>query len=218
MYKAQIRFTTPMLYAMGFIMLFTIGGLTGLFLGALAVDMQLHDTYFVIAHFHYVAMGSTLFAFLGGVYHWFPKITGKMYNERAGQIIAVIVFIGFNLTFFPLFIGGSRGAPRRWATYPPEYAIYHRLATCGAYVMTSGLIAAGVTWLQGARHGRKAPPNPWGGSTLEWHTASPPPHDNFPVAPTVGDPYDTHGWEYVSEEKGWVLKPDYEPAVHSGAH
>ena len=215
LYKSSIRFTPAMMFALSFILLFTIGGLTGLFLGALATDIHFHDTYFVIAHFHYVMMGSTLFAFIGGVYHWFPKITGKMVHERTGQIAAWVAFLGFNLTFFPQFVAGAHGAPRRWATYPQEYAIYHQMSTIGAYIMSSGFILVGLNWLHGARRGRKAPANPWGGSTLEWHTPSPPPHDNFPIAPTnVGDPYDLAAWEYVSPTEGWVLKKNYVPAEH----
>ena len=216
LYKSSIRFTAPMMFAMGFILLFTIGGLTGLFLGALATDIPLHDTYFVVAHFHYVMMGSTLFAFLAGVYHWFPKITGRMYNERAGQIAAIIVFLGFNLTFFPQFVMGSHGSPRRWATYPIEFQLCHRLSTVGAYMMAAGLITVGLSWLHGARKGRKAPANPWGANTLEWHTPSPPPHDNFPIAPIADDPYNLGAWEYKNPQEGWVKRPGPPPATAPG--
>ncbi len=216
LYKSSIRFTTPMLFALGFILLFTIGGLTGLFLGALAVDVPLHDTYFVVAHFHYVMMGSTLFAFLAGIYHWFPKITGRMYNERVGQIAAIVIFIGFNLTFFPQFVMGSHGSPRRWATYPIEFQLYHRLSTMGAYVMATGLITVGLNWLHGARKGRKASANPWGANTLEWHTPSPPPHDNFSVAPVADDPYNLGAWEYKGPVEGWVKRPGAPPVAAPG--
>jgi cytochrome c oxidase subunit 1 len=206
LYRGSIRFTAPMLYAMGFILLFTIGGLTGLFLGALMVDIPLHDTYFVVAHFHYVMMGSTLFAFLAGMYHWFPKMFGKMYNENVGRFTAIIIFIGFNLTFFPQFVMGSHGSPRRWATYPIEFQIYHRLSTVGAFVMAIGLITVLCNWISGIRNGRKAPANPWGGNSLEWHCPSPPPHDNFAVSPVADDPYNLGAWEYDKANREWVLK------------
>jgi cytochrome c oxidase subunit 1 len=204
MYKGSIRFTTPMLYAMGFILLFTIGGLTGLFLGALMVDIPLHDTYFVIAHFHYVAMGSMLFAFLGGMYHWFPKMFGKMYHERTGQIAAIVIFIGFNITFLPQFVAGTHGAPRRWAEYPAQFQKYHVMSTCGAYVMTTGLLIVAFNWLHGLLRGRPAPDNPWGGNSLEWHCPSPPPHDNFVVPPVADDPYNLGAWEYDKTIGGWI--------------
>jgi cytochrome c oxidase subunit 1 len=198
-YKGDIYLKTPMLWALGFMFLFTLGGLTGLFLGTINIDVHLTDTYFIVAHFHYVMMGSTLFAFLGGMYYWWPKITGKMYDERLGQIAAVVVFVGFNLTFFPQFIMGTRGMPRRYASYPtvqkdreghemkdaagqPVPTMFvsgHRISTIGAYTMGLGLVLVGVNWMQSLRRGKQAPPNPWGANTLEWRTASPPPHDNF---------------------------------------
>jgi len=217
MYKGRIHFTAPMMYAMGFIMLFTIGGLTGLFLGALATDIPLHDTYFVIAHFHYVMMGSTLFGFLAGMFHWYPKMFGKMYNETAGVISAIIVFCGFNLTFFPQFIMGAHGAPRRWATYPAEFQPYHVASTMGAYLMGLGLLLVLLVWVHGLIRGRKAPANPWGGNSLEWQTTSPPPHDNFAVTPTnVDDPYKMNNWERDPNGEGYirVKVPVPEPVGH----
>jgi cytochrome c oxidase subunit I len=217
LYKGSIRFTTPMLFALGFILLFTIGGLTGLFLGALAVDIPLHDTYFVIAHFHYVMMGSTLFAFLAGMYHWFPKMFGKMYNERFGQFAAVLIFVGFNVTFMPQFVMGAHGSPRRWATYPIEFQPYHRMSTVGAYMMGIGLFMVLFNWIHGLARGRKAPANPWGGNSLEWRCPSPPPHDNFSTPPgPVGDPYKMDNWEPDPNGEGWVLSknPPAEPEGH----
>jgi cytochrome c oxidase subunit 1 len=204
LYRGSIRFKTPMLYALGFILLFTIGGLTGLFLGALSTDVPLHDTYFVIAHFHYVMMGSMLFAFLGGMYYWFPKIFGKMYHENTGRIAALIIFIGFNLTFFPQFIAGTKGMPRRWATYPEKYEIYMRLSTIGAYLMGAGLFTVAGNWIHALKKGKKAPPNPWGGNTLEWHCSSPPPYYNFKKTPVADDPYNLGNWVFVSDDEGWV--------------
>ncbi|MDP9173047.1 MAG: cbb3-type cytochrome c oxidase subunit I [Planctomycetota bacterium] len=216
LYRGSIHFTTPMLFAMGFILLFTIGGLTGLFLGALMVDIPLHDTYFVVAHFHYVMMGSTLFAFLAGMYHWFPKIFGKMYNENVGRFAAILLFVGFNVTFFPQFIMGSHGAPRRWATYPPEFQLYHRMSTVGAYMMAISLVTVAFNWINALRNGRKAPANPWGGNSLEWHCASPPPHDNFAISPTADDPYHLGAWEYDKSIDGWVPRT-HEPEPQTTA-
>ena len=204
LYAGSIRFTPAMLYALGFILLFTIGGLTGLFLGALDTDVPLHDTYFVVAHFHYVMVGSMVFAFLGGMYHWWPKISGKMYNQNWGRFAAVLLFVGFNLTFFPQFIMGTHGMPRRWATYPAEFQTYHIASTIGAYIMAISLITVALNWLTGLLWGRKAPANPWGGNSLEWHTPSPPPHDNFLVPPVADDPYNLAAWEYDASIDGWV--------------
>jgi len=213
LYRGSIRFKTPMLYALGFILLFTVGGLTGLFLGALSTDVPLHDTYFVVAHFHYVMMGSMLFAFLGGMYYWFPKIFGKMYHEQTGQVAALVVFLGFNLAFFPQFIAGTQGMPRRWATYPEQYQIYHRFSTAGAYLMGLGLFIVAGNWIHALKRGNKAPPNPWGGNTLEWHCTSPPPYYNFKKTPAVDDPYALGAWEYVSEEQGWVPRHSEPPPL-----
>jgi cytochrome c oxidase subunit 1 len=206
LYRGDIFLRTPFLYAAGFISLFTVGGLTGLFLGAMSVDVHLTDTYFVIAHFHYVMVGSMLFAFIGGMYYWWPKMFGKMYHENTARVAALIIFVGFNLTFFPQFIMGSRGMPRRYASYDaPKFATFHRASTMGAYTMGFGLVIVGLNWAHSLRRGKKAAANPWGSNTLEWRTASPPPHDNFKEAPTAGDPYDLHGWKKVKGEDDWYL-------------
>jgi cytochrome c oxidase subunit 1 len=216
LYRGSIRLDTPMLYALGFIPLFTIGGLTGLFLGSLSTDIHLTDTYFIIAHFHYVMVGSMLFAFIGGLYYWWPKMFGKMYNETWGRIGCAVIFIGFNLTFFVQFIAGSRGMPRRYATYPAQFQVFHVISTIGAYILACGLFIVLFNWIHSLRRGRPAPANPWGGNTLEWHTSSPPPHDNFPIEPVAGDPYDLSAWHYVSPERGWVIEPR-EATTISGA-
>ena len=208
LYKADIRLKTPMLYALGFIMLFTIGGLTGLFLGTLAVDVHLTNTYFIVAHFHYVMMGSTLFAFIGGMYYWWPKMFGRMYSEKWGAIAFTFVFVGFNLTFFPQFIAGSQGMPRRYASYPVQFTDYHRASTLGAYTMAAGLFLVAGTWVWSLRRGKKAPANPWGANTLEWRTPSPPPHDNFKVPPVADDPYNLYGWKEVPATGEWVYDKD----------
>jgi cytochrome c oxidase subunit I len=190
MYKGSISFATPMCYALSFIFLFSIGGLTGLFLGTLSVDVHLHDTYFVVAHFHYVMMGGTLIAFLGALFYWWPKMTGKMFNDFWGQVSAVTVLIGFNLTFFPQFVMGARGMPRRYYTYLPEYQFYHQLSTIGAMVLAVGLFVALGVLIHSLFRGKPAPDNPWGAQSLEWQCSSPPPHDNFSKTPVASDPYD----------------------------
>lgn len=191
LYRGQIRLRTPMLYALNFIFLFTIGGLTGLFLGSLATDVHLHDTYFVVAHFHYTMMGGVLTGFLAGLFHWWSKITGKLYSERWGRIGAVLYFLGFNLAYIPQFVLGSRGMPRRYWDYLPEFQGLHQLSTLGSYVLALGLFVSLGVILHSLFRGRKSPANPWGGLTLEWQTSSPPPLHNFhgPVKVEHG-PYD----------------------------
>jgi cytochrome c oxidase subunit 1 len=178
--------------------------LTGLPLGALSTDMHMHDTYFVVAHFHYVMMGGTLVAFLGGLFHWWPKMTGKMFNDKVGIISAAIVFVGFNLTFLPQFVLGTRGMPRRYATYLEEFQDLHRLSTVGSLLLGFGLLVAGLVLLHSLFYGKRAPKNPWGGATLEWECTSPPPHDNFASAPTVDDPYNFAGIEYDPKTGGYA--------------
>jgi len=210
MYKGSISWNTPMLYAMGFIFIFTIGGLTGLHLGTLATDIHLHDTYFVVAHFHYVMMGSALIAMIGGLHHWWPKITGKMYNENWGRLGFTLVFIGFNVTFFTQFMLGSQGMPRRYATYPADagFQIYHVISSMGSYILAVGFFVTAGYLLQSMFGGRRAPANPWGGRSLEWQCSSPPPHDNFSQTPTVGDCYDFSVLEWNEDEQGYVWRSD----------
>jgi cytochrome c oxidase subunit 1 len=188
--KGSIHFATPMLYALGFIGLFTIGGLTGLFLAALAVDVHVHDTYFVIAHFHYIMVGGMVMAFMGGLHYWWPKISGRLYPEFAGKLAAMITFIGFNLTFFPQFILGYLGQPRRYHVYPPEFQLYHVLSTAGASILGVGYLMPLIYFIWAWKHGRAAGPNPWRATGLEWQTPSPPPEHNFEQTPVVtGPPY-----------------------------
>lgn len=212
LYKGSISLTTPMCYAISFLFLFTIGGLTGLFLGVLSVDLHLHDTYFIVAHFHYVMMGGTMIAFLGGLFHWWPKMTGKMFSELGGRISCFIVFVGFNMTFLPQFVLGSRGMPRRYATYDPEFAFLHQLSSYGAFLLGIGLLVAGIVLVHSLLNGKQAPANPWGGVTLEWQCSSPPPFYNFARPPVVGDPYDFTGlgWD-VNTENYVFLDPIVEP-------
>jgi cytochrome c oxidase subunit 1 len=196
LHKGSIHFTTPMLYALGFIGLFVIGGLTGLFLAALSVDVHVHDTYFVIAHFHYIMVGGMVTGFMGGLHYWWPKITGRLYPEIWGKLAALATFLGFNLTFFPLFILGYLGQPRRYHVYPPEFQIFHVLSTAGASILGVGYLMPLIYFIWSAKRGRIAGPNPWRATGLEWQTTSPPPKYNFKETPTVTDrPYD-----YSAEE------------------
>jgi cytochrome c oxidase subunit I len=185
MYKGSITFSTPMLYAFGFIGLFTIGGLTGLFLAALGIDVHVTDTYFVVAHFHYIMVGGAVMGYLGGMHYWWPKISGRMYPENWGRLAALIVFIGFNLTFFPQFILGYMGMPRRYWQYPPEFQVLNVLSTAGATILAVGYLLPMVYFLWSMRYGKIADDNPWGASGLEWMTTSPPPTFNFDETPEV---------------------------------
>jgi cytochrome c oxidase subunit 1 len=209
-YKGSILWASPMLYAMAFIFLFTIGGLTGLFLGTLSVDIHLTDTYFVVAHFHYVMMGGTVIGFLGGLLYWWPKMTGKMHDEFKAKIGFWFVFIGFNCTFFPQFIMGSRGMPRRYYDYLPQYEPFHKASTIGAFILATGLFITGYTLLEALWKGKKAPRNPWGSAGYEWMTDTPPVLANFRTPPIITrGPYDYHlatpeelatGWDEVEAE------------------
>jgi cytochrome c oxidase subunit 1 len=193
MYKGSIVLMTPMCYAMAFLVLFAIGGLTGLFLATLTTDFHVHDTYYVVAHFHYTMLGGTMFVFVAGLHYWWPKFTGRMYSERLGQFGCLMVFLAFNLTFFPQFLAGLHGMPRRYAIYKPEFQIYHVLSTIGAYWQLLAFTFIAGYLIHSLFRGRPAPANPWGGSTLEWECSSPPPHDNFKTTPRVGRPYDHAG-------------------------
>jgi cytochrome c oxidase subunit 1 len=191
LYKSSIWFTTGMLYALAFIVLFTIGGLTGLFLAALSVDVHLHDTYFVVAHFHYTMMGGTVMGLLAGIHYWWPKMTGKMYNEFWGRISCALIFIGFNVTFLTQFILGKEGMPRRYYDYAPEYTSLNVISTYGSWMIGAGFLIMLVYLLHSVFKGKPAPANPWGGKTLEWQISSPPSEHNFEVIPTItAGPYE----------------------------
>src|SRR5437762_4064985 len=190
LYRGSISFETPMLYALGFIGLFTVGGLTGLFLAALAVDVHVTDTYFVIAHFHYIMVGGMVTAFMGGLHYWWPKISGRLYPEKLGQLAALITFIGFNLTFFPQFVLGYLGMPRRYHAYPAEFQIYNVMSSAGASILGAGYVLPLIYFIWSLKHGKKAPANPWNATGLEWQTPAPPPKHNFEETPVVtGPPY-----------------------------
>src|SRR6266496_1011279 len=188
LHRGSISFETPMLYALGFIGLFTVGGLTGLFLAALAVDVHVTDTYFVVAHFHYIMVGGMVTAFMGGLHYWWPKITGRLYPEKLGQLAALIMFIGFNLTFFPQFVLGYLGMPRRYHAYPPEFQIYNVMSSAGASILGVGYLLPAIYLIWSLFHGKRAPANPWNATGLEWQTTSPPPKYNFTETPIVTTP------------------------------
>jgi cytochrome c oxidase subunit I len=185
LYKGSISFDAPMLYALGFIGLFTMGGLTGLFLATLAIDVHVHDTYFIIAHFHFIMVGGAVMGYLGGIHYWWPKMTGRMYSERWARIAAVLVFVGFILTFGPQFILGYLGMPRRYAVYPPEFQTLNVLSSAGASILAVGYVIPLIYLIWSARYGPVAGPNPWGAKGLEWTIPSPPPTENFAVTPVV---------------------------------
>jgi len=185
LYKSRVRFDAPMLYALGFVGLFTIGGLTGLFLASLGLDVQLHDTYFVVAHFHYIMVGGSVMAFFGGLHFWWPKITGRMYPEGWARFSALLTFVGFNLTFFPQFIVGYLGMPRRYPNYPAEFQVWNVLSSAGASILAFGYALPLMYLMWSLRYGERAPANPWRAKGLEWQTSSPPPAENFEKTPVV---------------------------------
>ena len=185
MYKGQVRMETPMLYAIGFIGLFTIGGLTGVVLASLGMDVHLTDTYFVIAHFHYVMVGGALLGYLSGLHFWWPKMFGRMYSDVWSKVSAVLVFAGFNLTFGPQFLLGYMGMPRRYHVYPPEFQVFNVLSSAGASVLGLGLLLPAIYLTWSLKFGPVAPANPWGATGLEWQTTSPPISENFEVTPVV---------------------------------
>jgi len=185
MFRGSIVYDTPMLYAFGFIGLFTIGGLTGLFLATLAVDVHVTDTYFVVAHFHYVMVGGMVMAYMGGLHFWWPKISGRLYPEGWAKFAALLVFAGFNLTFFPQFILGYLGQPRRYHAYAPEFQVLNVMSTAGASILGLGYLIPLIYFIWSMRYGPKASNNPWGAKGLEWETTSPPPTFNFDKTPIV---------------------------------
>jgi len=197
LYKGSVSYQTPMLYAFGFIGLFTIGGLTGLFLAAMGLDIHLTDTYFVVAHFHYIMVGGTIMAYLGGLHYWWPKISGRMYPEGWAKLGALIVFVGFNLTFFPQFLLGYMGMPRRYHAYPEEFQVLNVMSSAGASILAVGYILPMVYLIWSMRYGPIASSNPWPATGLEWQTSSPPPTENFEEIPVVT----WEAYEFAGQEK-----------------
>ena len=191
LYRGSIQFQSPLLYALGFLFLFAIGGVTGIMLATVGLDVHFHDTYFVVAHFHYVMVGGTIMALMAGIYYWFPKMFGKMYSEPLARLSFVFTFIGFNVTFFPQFVLGAMGMPRRYASYLAPFQSLNRISTVGSWLIATGLLISLYAIIQGLRKGEKAPANPWGAKTLEWTIPSPPTHHNFDTEPVVtGGPYE----------------------------
>ncbi len=200
-YKGSVLLESPMLYALGFIGLFTIGGMTGLFLATMGLDIHMHDTYFVVAHFHYIMVGGAIMGYLGGLHYWWPKITGRLYNETWARVAAIIVFVGFNLTFFPQFLAGYLGMPRRYHAYPPEFQVFNVFSSAGASILAFGYVVPLVYLTYSLFKGEKAPADPWGSRGLEWEIPSPPPTSNFTVTPIV-----THGThQYASSEEVGIV-------------
>jgi cytochrome c oxidase subunit 1 len=192
-YKGSVSYASPMLYALGFIGLFTMGGLTGLFLATLAIDVHVHDTYFVVAHFHYIMVGGAVMGYLGGIHFWWPKITGRLYPEGWAKFSALMVFVGFNLTFFPQYVLGYLGMPRRYHMYPPEFQVLNVMSSAGASILAVGYVIPLVYLIWSLRYGAPAGSNPWGATGLEWQTASPPPTENFEATPVVTQPAYAYG-------------------------
>jgi cytochrome c oxidase subunit I len=189
-YKGSVSYDTPLLYAIGFIGLFAIGGLTGLLLAATAVNVHVHGTYFIVAHFHYIMVGGSIMGYMGALHYWWPKMTGRMYPEGWAKLAALIIFVGFNLTFFPQFLLGYQGMPRRYHEYAPEFQVLNVMSSAGASILAVGYLLPLIYLLLSLGFGPKAPANPWGATTLEWQTPSPPPPDNFAETPVVTEePY-----------------------------
>ncbi len=207
LYRGSISYQTPMLYAFGFIGLFTIGGMTGLFLAALGVDIHVTDTYFVIAHFHYIMVGGTVMAYLGGIHCWWPKMSGRMYPEGWAKLGALIIFVGFNLTFFPQFVLGYLGMPRRYYAYPDEFQVLNVMSSAGASILGLGYILPMIYLIWSMRYGPIAEANPWPSTGLEWRTPSPPSTYNFDKTPIV-----TWGaYEFVPAEEIRVIGQPHAP-------
>jgi len=185
LYKGSVSFEAPMLYALGFIGLFTIGGLTGVMLATMGLDIHVHDTYFIVAHFHYVMVGGAIMGYMGGLHYWWPKMTGRLYPDAWARLAALIIFLGFNLTFFPQFILGYLGMPRRYAVYPIEFQTLNVLSSAGASILAVGYLIPVIYLIWSLKYGAEAGPNPWKAKGLEWTTPSPPPTDNFETTPVV---------------------------------
>ncbi len=216
LYKGSVSWDTPMLYALGFIGLFTIGGLTGVMLATLGIDIHVHDTYFVVAHFHYVMVGGAIMGYLGGLHFWWPKITGRLYPVFWSKFSAIVIFVGFNLTFFPQFLLGYLGMPRRYHVYPADFQVLNVMSSAGATILGVGYLIPLFYFFWSMRYGERADRNPWGAIGLEWMTGSPPPTHNFHEPPTV----DWDAYAYLPDTPGgtgeaWdAAKPTSEAPEH----
>lgn len=213
LYQGSISRETPMLYALGFIGLFTIGGMTGVMLATMGIDVHVHDTYFVVAHFHYIMVGGAIMGYLGGIHFWWPKMTGRMYPAFWSRISAILVFVGFNLTFFPQFILGYLGMPRRYWAYPPEFQVLNVLSTAGATILGVGYLLPFTYFFWSLKYGQRAPANPWGATGLEWETTSPPPTENFLTPPVVTkEAYDFTDFDEGAERRPPLAREEDEYA------
>ena len=201
LYKGSISLDTPLLYALGFIGLFTVGGMTGLFLASLGVNVHVTDTYFIVAHFHYIMVGGAMFGYLGGLHYWWPKISGRMYPDGWGRFSALLIFAGFNLTFFPQFLAGYLGMPRRYHAYPPEFQVFNVLSTAGASLLAVGYLVPAIYLIWSMRYGRRAEANPWNLPGLEWRIQSPPLTENFTSTPIVS----SAAYEFAPPEETEVV-------------
>jgi cytochrome c oxidase subunit 1 len=204
MYKGSIELRAPMLWAMAFILIFSIGGLTGLVVGAIATDVHVTDTYFVVAHFHYTMFGGMGTIFFAALHYWYPKMFGKMYNEKMAKLSCIIFVIGFNILYFTMFILGYKGMPRRYADYLPQFQDLHVIATVGSWIMVGGIVLMFANLIRGLFKGEKAPNNPWEGTTLEWRLSAPPPPENFEEIPIVT------GGPYVHDRPTYIMHPSKE--------
>ena len=193
MHRGSISFATPLAYAFIFLFLFVFGGMTGVAQATMSLDVHWHDTYFIVAHFHFIMVGGTMAGLLAGLHYWLPKITGRLASERWGLLGAALVFLGFFTTFFPQFLLGNGGMPRRYYDYPERFQALNVVSTVGSWLISLGVMTAAATLLHGALRGRRAGDDPWGSLSFEWRTSSPPPRDNFttPLVPVPG-PYDYH--------------------------
>jgi cytochrome c oxidase subunit 1 len=201
LHRGSIELRAPMLFALGFIFLFSIGGLTGLFQGALAINVHIHDTYFIVGHFHYVMFGGTGFAFFGALHYWYPKMFGRMYNERTAVVAFILMFVGFNLFYFTFLVLGMMGMPRRYYDHLPNFHGGHLIATVGSWILIAGLLIMVYNLVRGLFHKVEVPANPWGGVTLEWTVPSPPPVENFHTLPVITeDPYHFNPVQPVAKE------------------
>jgi len=213
LYEGSVSWDTPMLYAMGFIGLFTIGGLTGVMLATLGIDIHVHDTYFVVAHFHYIMVGGAIMGFLGGLHFWWPKITGRLYPVFWSKFSAIVIFIGFNLTFFPQFLLGYLGMPRRYFAYPDDFQVLNVMSSAGATVLGVGYLIPVIYLIWSMRYGQRASANPWGAVGLEWETSSPPPTFNFDEPPVV----DYEAYDYTKRFASAAAPLGTGPSAASGA-